>query len=56
MEWDEHIGFMIDGDSCCGGHFDPWIFTWFDTGTTVVARALDDISPMGVTPTPAFMD
>jgi len=20
--WDEYIGFMIDGDSCCGGHFD----------------------------------
>jgi len=56
MPWDEYIGFMIDGDSCCSGHFDAWIFTWFDTGTTVVASALDAIGPMDVTPTPAFMD
>jgi len=34
MPWDEYIGFMIDGDSCCGGHFDAWIFTWFETTLT----------------------
>jgi len=25
---------MIDGDSCCGGLFDAWIFTWFETELT----------------------
>jgi len=55
MQWDEYIGFMIDGDSCCGGQFDAWIFTWFNTGKTTVLSALD-INPMDSGPEPAFMD
>ena len=29
--FDEYIALEIDGDSCCGGLFDAWIYNWFDT-------------------------
>ncbi len=33
-EFDEYIALEIDGDSCCGGLFDAWIYNWFDTDQT----------------------
>jgi hypothetical protein len=58
MPWDEYIGFMIDGDSCCGGHFDAWIFAWFNGDEVVVNYlGLDGNNPMmAVGPTAPFMD
>ena len=31
-EYDEYFGIEVDGDACCGGPFDGWVYNWFDTG------------------------
>lgn len=30
-DFNEYIALEIDGDSCCGGLFDAWIYNWFYT-------------------------
>jgi len=29
-DYDEFFAIEVDGDSCCGGLFDAWIYSWFD--------------------------
>lgn len=31
VDYDEYFGFVIDGDSCCGGAFSVYMYNWFDT-------------------------
>jgi len=33
-DYDEYFGFVIDGDSCCGGAFSVYMYNWFDTSET----------------------
>lgn len=30
LDYDEYFAIEVDGDSCCGGLFDAWIYSWFD--------------------------
>jgi len=34
VDYDEYFGFVIDGDSCCGGAFSVYMYNWFDTSET----------------------
>jgi len=33
-DFDEYLAVEISGDSCCGGRFDAFVYTWFDTEQT----------------------
>lgn len=30
LDYDEYFAIEVDGNSCCGGLFDAWMYTWFD--------------------------
>jgi len=34
MDYEEYVAIEVSGESCCGGDFDVFIYTWFDTEQT----------------------